>query len=168
MSQTTNTIGAQSFYDHHDLLDQIEYQRNKITSLSEDLAFWRDKYAQFLTFNSKQQTDELIADNSMLREYIFELESRVEQLIKSNASLIESFQASYLELRQRSTIPVESVTSEYLKQIDCIAEDKANLNATLSLSKHIGMQNEMRIEELQARIYELENCIVKDYWVLYN
>jgi hypothetical protein len=164
-----------------------QYLENKFNNLKEkyniikkEAVHWRSSYFNLLkdslVFDETIKT--LYEENRIHLEYIISLENKLNKLLDSCNNITNNFHQNICKSINMGEINIQtnsSVTSntsinnayiknfnevlnDYKKQLEILADEKDNLNTNLSISRHQQLQYSLRLEELQDRLYRVEQA----------
>jgi hypothetical protein len=80
----------------------------------------------------------------------------------------QSFRSGYNENMSPNyeNLNFEQILNDYKKQLEILAEEKENLNTNLSISRHQQLQCSIKLENLQTRLFNLEQARLEDLKIL--
>lgn len=158
------------------------YTTFRVESKEEDIEqgdssqFWKELYMNQIrdSLNYEETIKTLFEENRLNQEYIIGLESRLSSILNKSNNITNNFHNNLSALfRQFSMIGNNSCApdlsdlksylsnaEDYKSQLDILAEEKDNLTANLSLSRHQYLQSIIKIDELQGTVVNLQKQIL--------
>jgi hypothetical protein len=159
--------------------------REKYSIMKKDCIHWRSSYFNLLkdslVFDETIKT--LYEENRIHLEYIISLENKINKLLVSCNNITNNFHQNLCKSLNMGEVnlPTSSsqnsnqsnmnnlyirnfneVLNDYKKQLEILVDEKDNLNTNLSISRHQQLQYSMRLEELQDRVYRVEQSRYDD------
>jgi hypothetical protein len=179
----TNTNKYSNFEDtpYQQLENKYNKLREKYDSVKKHAAHWRGSYFNLLkdslVFDESIKT--LYEENRIHLEYIISLESKISKLLVSCNNITNNFHQNLCKSLNMNEINIQTsssnasmnnvyiknfneVLNDYKKQLEILAEEKDSLNTNLSISRHQQLQYSLRMEELQDRLYRIEQARHED------
>jgi hypothetical protein len=197
VSEMRGKDNTTSHYVKHNFDDTpYQYLENKYNSLRDkyktvkkEAKHWRSSYFNLLkdslVFDESIKT--LYEENRIHLEYIISLENKVNKLLVSCNNITNNFHQNLCKSLNMNEVNIQTssshisntsmnnvyiknfneVLNDYKKQLEILADEKDNLNTNLSISRHQQLQYSLRLEELQDRIYRIEQARHDDLKAIY-
>jgi hypothetical protein len=147
--------------------------KDKYRICKRDMNHWRKSYFNLLkdslTFDETIKT--LYEENRIHMEYIIGLENKVNKILNTCKNITDNFHENIsrnMNIDTGSKIDnsymknFNEIINDYKKQLEILSDEKEQLNTNLSISRHQQLQYTMKAEELQDRLYRIEQARYDD------
>jgi hypothetical protein len=174
-----NQLSQQKFYNFDEgpyLTLEAKYNRlkEKYRICKRDMNHWRKSYFNLLkdslVFDETLKT--LNEENRIHVEYIISLENKVNKILNTCKNITDNFHSNLCrsvnldvstnKIENSYTKNFNEILNDYKKQLEILSDEKEELNTNISISRHQQLQYSMRVEELQDRVYRIEQARFDD------
>ena len=148
---------------------------------------WRRSYFNLLkdSLYYEDTIKTLYEENRIHQEYIISLENKMSKLLTSCTNITTNFHNNLYKsgnkmdnlinnnnidtnLSQVLGKNYNELLDDYKKQLEILSEEKDSLSTNLSISRHQNLQTTIKLEDLQNRIYSIEQGRYEDLKLLEN
>jgi hypothetical protein len=165
--------------------------KEKYNNVKKDASHWRNSYFNLLkdSICFDETIKNLYEENRIHLEFIISLENKINKLLVSCNNITNNFHQNIQKSinLENINLPINTsnsgnnnsfnnsyiknfneVLNDYKKQLEILADEKDNLNTNLSISRHQQLQSSIKLEELQDRVYRIEQSRYDDLKALQN
>lgn len=172
--------------------------KDKLLDKTREADNWRNSYFNLLkdSINFDECIKTLYEENRIHIEYIISLENKLNKLLVTCNNITNNFHNNlYKNMNLNNSNDIVNTTTnfnsnnnsnnnpninqiflknyneilnDYKRQLEILAEEKESLHTNLSIARHSQLQYAMRIEEMQTRIYTLEQSRIEDIKTIEN